>query len=554
MTTRATDEQPVTCALYARKSTEQTAGDDAKSVTRQLALARAFATERGWKVVQEYCDDAVSGALTSKLVNRARMLAAAAEGKFSAVIVRDYDRLSRDDREGPGFIYALDDCGVEIWYYSDRTRVDTRTALTRGMLSMKATFAAAEREAAAARTHEALRAKAQRGHVPNGVCFAYQNVRTGDHSERAIVPAEAAVIARIFEMAARGHGYRSIAYTLNAAGAPAPSPRRPGRTPSWSMTTVRDALHREAYRGVVVWNQRRREIRHGKRTVSRRPESEWVRRAAPDLRIISDDPWRQAHERLAATRATYLVATHGRAFIGRPIPGTESRYLLTGMLTCSVCTGTMFTQRHGSQDRDFFAYMCTRHHTRGRSVCPNGLEASMTLADEAVLGAIEHDLLNVPVLETSLAKALQAMRSAADDGRLRGLRKELAKLDREVANLTTAIAAGKPLEALMAALQAREQQRAHVRAAVAELEHQRGAERPRGDMLAALRAAVADLRGTLRGAVGPARQVLRSLLASRLTFTPQERAGERFYTFEGPGTVSPIISGVLPIACASPWC
>src|SRR4029453_15734006 len=119
-------------ATYARKSTEQTAGDDAKSVTRQLALARAFATERGWTVVQEYCDDAVSGALTSKLVNRARMLAAAAEGKFSAVIVRDYDRLSRDDREGPGFIYALDDCGVEIWYYSDRTRVDTRTALTRG--------------------------------------------------------------------------------------------------------------------------------------------------------------------------------------------------------------------------------------------------------------------------------------------------------------------------------------------------------------------------------------------------------------------------------------
>src|SRR4029453_3261750 len=134
---------------------------------------------------------------------------------------------------------------------------------------------------------------------------------------------------------------------------------------------------------------------------------------------------------------------------------------------------------------------------------------------------------------------------------LRGLRKELATLDREVANLTTAIAAGKPLEGLLTALQAREEQRAHVRAAVAELEHQRGAERAPRDMLAALRTAVADLRGTLRGAVGPARQVLRALLGSRLPFTPRARGRERFYTFEGPGTVSPILSGVLPMAWAA---
>jgi DNA invertase Pin-like site-specific DNA recombinase len=542
----------VTCvATYARRSTEQTAGDDAKSVTRQLALGRAFAGEKGWRVVAEFADDAVSGALTSKLVNRARLLAAAAEGKFSAVVVRDYDRLSRDDREGPAFIYALEDLGVEIWYYADKSRVDTRTALSRGMLSMKATFAAAEREAAAARTHEALRAKAQRGHVPNGVCYGYENIREGDHSIRTIVPGEAAIIVQIFEMAARGAGYRRIAYALNAEHAPAPAPRRPGRTPSWSMTTIRDALHRELYRGVVIWNQRRRAIRHGKRTVSTRPPSEWIRREAPELRIVSDDLWRRAHERLSATRATYLAATNGRAFAGRPIPGTESRYLLTGMLTCAVCTGTMFVQRHGSPDRDFFAYMCTRHHTRGRSVCPNGLEASMVLADEAVLAAIEHDLLSVPVLETALAKAVQALQPAAEDGRLHGLRKDLATLDREVANLTAAIAAGKPLEGLLAALQTREQQRAHVRAAVAELEHQRAAERAPRDVLAALRTAVADPRGTLRGAVGPARLVLRALLAARLTFTPQERAGERFYRFEGPGTVSPILAGVLPMAWAS---
>jgi DNA invertase Pin-like site-specific DNA recombinase len=149
-------------------------------------------------------DDGISGALSTKLVNRTRMLAAAADGKFQALVVRDYDRLSRDDREGPGFIYALQDCGVEIWYYADRARVDTKTALHRGMLSMKATFAAAEREAAQQRTREAMRSKAQHGHVAGGVCFGYKNVRTSDHVEREIVPAEEKVIVRIFEEIALG--------------------------------------------------------------------------------------------------------------------------------------------------------------------------------------------------------------------------------------------------------------------------------------------------------------------------------------------------------------
>ncbi len=66
---------------------------------------------------------------------------------------------------------------------------------------------------------------------------------------------------------------------------------------------------------------------------------------------------------------------------------------------------------------------------------------------------------------------------------------------------------------------------------IAEIEHQRGSERAPKDMLKALRAALAALKATLHGAVGPSRQVLRSLLAARLTFTPVECEGERFYSF-----------------------
>ena len=65
------------CAIYARKSTDQNGADaDATSVARQVEGARAFAASRGWRVDDRhvYADDAVSGAETSKLRSRQRLL------------------------------------------------------------------------------------------------------------------------------------------------------------------------------------------------------------------------------------------------------------------------------------------------------------------------------------------------------------------------------------------------------------------------------------------------------------------------------------------------
>ncbi len=58
----------------------------------------------------------------------------------------------------------------------------------------------------------------------------------------------------------------------------------------------------------------------------------------------------------------------------------------------------------------------------------------------------------------------------------------------------------------------------------------------------------------LRQETGPARQTLTSLLAGRLSFTPREQDGARFYEFEGPGTVSKVIAGLaLPRGVVTQW-
>jgi len=144
-----------------------------------LQNLRSALDHLAWPVIETYIDDGVSGQESAKLVNRARMLADAVAGKFQVVIVRDFDRISRDDREGPSFVYMLQDAGVTVFEYVTRSPIKVDRAMDRTMLNMKAGFAAHEAEAASARTREQKHAKAQRGAIADGRVLGYKNIAPG---------------------------------------------------------------------------------------------------------------------------------------------------------------------------------------------------------------------------------------------------------------------------------------------------------------------------------------------------------------------------------------
>ena len=426
---------------------------------------------------------------------------------------------------------------------------------------LHALAASFERRRARQRTYDALLLRARRGHVTGGMVYGYVNhpVLAGGrraHVEHVIEPREAAVVRTIFEHAAMGWGVKRIAAALNAEAAPPPVPRRPGQRPGWAPSSVREILHRELYRGVVVWGRTEKVVRRGTKHQRDRTAGEALQVEVPALRVVDEALWQRAHERRNAGRALYLAANKGRAF-GRLPSGRESPYLLTGLGTCAVCGGSMcvLTRSHGRQRVPFWG--CMTRKQRGEAVCPNRLEVPLEATDHAVLKSVEHDVLRVEVLETTLYKVLVLLdppRDEAEEESERGLRAELARLDTEVGRLTGAIAAGGELPALLAGLQDRERRRAHLRAELAGLERERAGtgtfdvER----VLDELRGALTDWQGLLRQETGPARQALSALLAGRLIFTPDARDGERFYTFSGQGTITPVLAGMVSLQRV--WC
>jgi hypothetical protein len=226
------------------------------------------------------------------------------------------------------------------------------------------------------------------------------------HVDRRINETEAAVVRRIFELCANGTGKVRIAKQLNAAGAPAPRSQQ-GRPRAWASSSVHEILYRPLYRGEIVWNQTRKHDPWGQQRQSKQPESEWIRRPAPALRVVPEDLWAAAHARLAHNRRLYLRGTGGRLW-GRPA-GSDSKYLLPGFGRCSCCNGVMHVRTHAHGSKRVGFYACTSCHKRGSSVCGNHLEVPMRQTDALALGAIaDQVLISADVLEEIIARTLAA--------------------------------------------------------------------------------------------------------------------------------------------------
>jgi DNA invertase Pin-like site-specific DNA recombinase len=321
-------------AVYARKSTEQKGADaEAKSVARQIDNARAFARAKGWRVADThvYSDDKISGAETTRLVNRQRLIDTINGGApFQALILRDASRFSRrDGDEAFGELKRIAQAGVQIWFYSDGQSFTYGDMGSNVIGFVRAEMNAEFRRQIAKWTREAHVRKAEAGHVTGGRVFGYDLVdiiggrqvrRAPDqkkrhpeatHVERMINQEQAAVVRRIFALCASGTGYTRIAKQLNAAHALCPRPQQ-ARPTGWSPSSVYEVLHRELYCGRIVWAKTRKRDVEGKVAPTARPESEWLRIDRPELRIIDEAVWEAVHERLGTARVAYERQTHGR--------------------------------------------------------------------------------------------------------------------------------------------------------------------------------------------------------------------------------------------------
>jgi site-specific DNA recombinase len=544
-------------AIYARKSTDQSGvADDQKSVARQIEHAHHYAQRKGWTIAEAhvYVDDGISGAEFANRPGYMRLLnVLKPRAPFDILIVSEVSRLGREQLETGYAMKQLAQAGIRIVSYLEDREVLLDTPTDKFLMTAVNFAAEIERENAQQRQVDAMTRKARAGHVTGGRVFGYDNVEVAgpdgrrSHVERRVNDGEAAVVRRIFDLCVAGHGYTNIAKTLNADRAPAPRAQR-GWPAAWSPSSVNDVLHRELYRGVIVWNRSRKRDRWGQKHQRPRPAQDWIRVEAPGLRIISEDVWNAARQRLATIRDQLELATGGRATARRR--DVDSRVLLSGFARCALCGGSFYPVSRSHGKRRAFFYACSSYHKRGTSVCGNGLMMGVDRIDSAVLSKLAGDVLQpefVMAVVDGLVDAYAPERMATE---IMQLQDEHERLSREISNLAGAIAAGGRLESLLSELKQRERRRETVAATIAARTRGRtvGYDRRRAERLAGdyLR----RWRTLLTKHVSDARQALREVLEGPMRFTPEGKT----YRFEGQVTFAQLFAGVvdLPPLLASP--
>jgi len=325
-------------AIYARYSTDK---QDARSIDDQVRRCRVPAQERGYEVVDEYADGAVSGTHTDR-EHLQRLLTDANARRFDIVLVDDLSRLSRDLGDVWNLVFTrLAFPGVAVVDVTTKiASTDPSARMVFGTMGLVSdTFVQMIRT----ETHRGLEGRALGGFATGGKTYGYTNALEPNPPEplhhrkiRVIKEDEAAVVRRIFELAADGVPTKRIAAILNQEGISAPHDGGRGNKVSrgWGSTTVRYMLRNENYVGRWVWNRNKFSRIPGTNSYKNipRPEKEHVRKEIPETRIIDQELWDRAHRALGPKR-TAQNATLGT--------GSKPGSLLAGLVKCGVCGGAI---------------------------------------------------------------------------------------------------------------------------------------------------------------------------------------------------------------------
>ena len=493
-------------AIYARMSTDKQSAD---SPADQVARCREFADRRGWAVVDELIavDEGVSGA---SRFNRPGLLSLFDRiREWDVLLCWDSSRLGRDG-EDLGWIRNQlrlhRRTGIEV-----STELDLFNVGSKVMAVLNEEYLVKLR----ADTHRGLRGRVERGLSAGGCPFGYRSEPVEGGGSRWVVdPTAAGIVRRIFELFLSGQSYRAIANRLNSEGVPSPRPRaQKGKRASWAVSSVRALLLNPVYKGELIWNRSEwiKDHETGKRRRHERPESEWVRHAAPELAIVDAATWDEATAKIESRRGRAPRGPDGRlagSYRGHRAGGGKG--ILSGFLECAECSGGFYAVTRGGR------YGCGWHRDRGPSVCSSALRVSRGDLETRILGAIRNEVLTPErarfVVEEAVAIVQRELATVDEVNDADGAR--LAEVNTELRNLIR-------LAAKLGDLDEHAQLVAELRAERAAIERRLArspSEEPAFDpdeLVALAEEGFADLRATLQGSPVHARAALGSLLGDR---------------------------------------
>lgn len=394
------EQKPVIrCAIYARYSSESQRDT---STEDQIRNCRAGAERNGWIVLDEFIrfDEAMTGRTVAGRDGLADLIRLAKQRPklFDCILIDDTSRLGRYLPD------VLRECDLlmhyDVFLYFVSDRLDSRDESFRIMHIFKGYRDEDFVRDLGHKIHRGQEGRVLKGYVAGNRGYGYKNVPIADETRKGsfgkpaligvkqeVIPEQAEVVERIMEMRARGLSFGRIAKNLKAAGIAPPRNTNKAGIPAWYASTIKQITLNELYRGWRIWNRTKNTFNRaeGKKSKRNRPQSEWIRREAPELRIISDELWEKVQEVNRRGRDKYYATRMG----GLNRTEHSRKYLFSGPLCCGICGGA-YTVINGKAPN--VRYGCPNH--RFRETCTNQVTILRTRLEQQLITALSNNLLD----------------------------------------------------------------------------------------------------------------------------------------------------------------
>lgn len=334
--------------LYARCSTEEESQKDA--LVKQVAEGKECILRNEWILADVYVESR-SGTTTKGRKEYNRMFDDMLQDKFDIIVIKSQDRLMRNTKDWYLFVDRLTTQGKKLYIYIEQKFYSTDDALITGI---KAILAEEYSRELSKKINNAHRGRQKN----NGNVILTKNTyglkKLPDKSV-VLIPEEAAVKKRMYELCAEGYGTRTIATILKNEGV------RNRKGKPFDATSILRIIRNPLNKGTVVMNQRHFDFATKKTLVT--PEKERFVYENKVPRIVSDKLWEKANAEIDSR--TRNKKSSDEKTIGKN-PG---KYPWSGKLVCGLCGKPYYrrTRRRYRDNEILYEWKCKSYLETGRN-------------------------------------------------------------------------------------------------------------------------------------------------------------------------------------------
>lgn len=349
------------CA-YCRVST------DKKDQRNSLAAQKRFFDQEfdkhpNWINRKIYHDEGISGTSLKKRDDFNRMIEAAKSGKYQLIVTKDVSRFSRNVENAMSIIVDLQRRGVYIIFLNDQ--INTQRSEDRDRLTAALKHAESESLRLSNKVKWGQLVSMKQGVVfGRKEMFGYNIVKDEDTGLQrfVVVPEEATIVKRVFQMYASGMGTFKIAKQLQREGVPTKRYRN-----GWSNTVILRMLRNEKYVGDLVTGKTYTPdpLDHSKKYNRGESAMVIIRDHHPNEAIIDRELWDKVQQLLQEnTTSDEAKAKH------------SNRYWCSGKVVCGECKERFVSRKkllkNGTQYKAWVCWSAQQEGSRKDLILDNG--------------------------------------------------------------------------------------------------------------------------------------------------------------------------------------